>query len=388
MGKVCIEVADIFRSHGDTYIRRFGISDEQFKVMNMIKVCRTAVLGGHVDKCDHCSFERPSYNSCRNRHCPKCQTMAKEQWLQARRSELLPCGYFHLVFTLPHALNPMISINKEKLLSLLFTSAHHVLQCFADDPKWRLNGRIGSVCVLHTWSQTLMDHYHLHCLVPAGALSSDEKTWTTAGKRYLFGVKSLSKAFRRRYLDQLIQLHQKKQLTMTNETSFGKMIHELKKKDWIVYAKRPFAGPEQVLDYLGRYTHRVAISNHRLIALENGRVTFTYRDRADGNQKKRMTLDALEFIRRFLLHVLPRGFVKIRYFGFMAHRHKIKYVALIRSLISPGMVVIERAKETISEMMLRLTGSDITRCPRCGKGKMVPWLRADRLPMVEIYNSS
>ena len=360
----------------------------KYIVMNLIKVCRTAVLGGHVDKCDHCGHERPSYNSCRNRHCPKCQTMAKERWLQDRHLELLPCGYFHLVFTLPHALNLLISINKEKLLGLLFMCVQQVLQSFADDPKWRLNGRIGSLCVLHTWSQTLMDHYHLHCLVPAGALSPDEKTWTSARKRYLFGVKALSKAFRRLYLDQLIQLQETGQLISTNGTAFGEMIHGLKKKDWIVYAKRPFAGPKQVLDYLGRYTHRVAISNHRLVAFENGQVTFTYRDRADGNQEKRMTLDALEFIRRFLLHVLPRGFVKIRYFGFMAHRHKKKYIALIRSLIAPGMQLFERVKETVSEMMMRLTGSDITRCPRCGKGKMLPWLQADRMPMVKIFNSS
>lgn len=204
-------------------------------------------------------------------------------------------------------------------------------------------------------------------------------------KTHLFGVKALSKAFRRLYLDQLIQLQETGQLISTNGTAFGEMIHGLKKKDWIVYAKRPFAGPKQVLDYLGRYTHRVAISNHRLVAFENGQVTFTYRDRADGNQEKRMTLDALEFIRRFLLHVLPRGFVKIRYFGFMAHRHKKKYIALIRSLIAPGMQLFERVKETVSEMMMRLTGSDITRCPRCGKGKMLPWLQADRMPMVKIF---
>jgi hypothetical protein len=277
-----VELADIFRRYGDSYCRQFPISPEQLKVLNLIKICRTAALGGHLDKCNSCGFEKPSYNSCRNRHCPKCQTVAKEKWLAARMAELLPCGYFHLVFTLPHVLNLLILGNKKKLLGLLFSSANEVLRGFAKDPRWRLGGRIGSVCVLHTWSQTLLDHFHLHCLVPAGAVSFDERNWIKARKKYLFRTASLSKAFKHRYIRQLTQLYQDGQLRFAGKTqglalssNFGHLVRSLKKKDWIVYVKRPFAGPQQVLDYLGRYTHRVAISNHRIMSLQDGTVTFT-----------------------------------------------------------------------------------------------------------------
>jgi hypothetical protein len=337
-----IEVADIFGRYADQYCQQFPISAEQLKVLNLIKVCRTAVLGGHLDRCEHCGYEKPAYNSCRNRHCPKCQTVAKEKWLDARRAELLPCGYFHLVFTLPHELNPIILGNKEKLLGLLFSTVNHVLHSFARDPQWRLVGKIGYLAVLHTWSQTLLDHFHLHCLVPAGVLSLNEQQWIKARKRYLFRNPSLAKAVRQHYIQQLRRLYQDGQVHfagkaqgLASPASFGQLVHTLNKKDWIVYAKRPFAGPQQVLEYLGRYTHRVAISNHRIQTLENDQVTFTYRDRSDGDQLKLMTLAATEFIRCFLLHVLPEGFVKIRYCGFMAHRHKQRHIRLIRRPRSP-----------------------------------------------------
>jgi len=374
-----IEVADIFWRYGDQYCQQFSISAEQLKVLNLIKVCRTAALGGHLDRCEHCGYEKPAYNSCRNRHCPKCQTVAKEKWLDARRAELLPCGYFHLVFTLPHELNPIILGNKEKLLGLLFSTVNQVMQSFARDPQWRLVGKIGYLAVLHTWSQTLLDHFHLHCLVPAGVLSLNAQKWIKARKTYLFRTQSLAKAIRHHYIQQLTRLYQDGQLHFTGKTqglassaSFGQLVHALNKKDWIVYAKRPFAGPQQVLEYLGRYTHRVAISNHRIQRLENGQVTFTYRDRSDGDQLKPMTLAATEFIRRFLLHVLPEGFVKIRYCGFMAHRHKQRHIRLIRKLIDPQAQEPEKLNLTVAEMMLRLTGIDITCCPKCGQGKMTP----------------
>jgi hypothetical protein len=286
-------------------------------------------------------------------------------------TELLPCGYFHLVFTLPHGLNPLILANMKKLLGLLFSCVNEVLSDFAKDPKWRLTGKIGNLCVLHTWSQTLLDHFHLHCLMPAGVLSEDSQTWIKARKKYLFRTRSLSKAFKHRYIRQLTRLYQDGQLRFATKTqlaessNFRHLVGSLKKKDWIVYVKRPFAGPQQVLDYLGRYTHRVAISNHRIISACNQGVAFTYRDRSDGDTVKRMSLAPVEFIRRFLLHVLPDGFVKIRYFGFMAHRHKRKYIDLIRKLIDPDAKVPEKIKETVIQLMQRLTGIDITRCPRC-----------------------
>jgi hypothetical protein len=379
MSDAHIEVADIFCRHADQYCQQFPISPEQLKVLNLIKVCRTAALGGHLDRCEHCGYEKPAYNSCRNRHCPKCQTVAKEKWLDARRAELLPCGYFHLVFTLPHELNPLILGNKEKLLGLLFSTVNHVLQSFARDPQWRLAGKIGYLAVLHTWSQTLLDHFHLHCLVPAGVLSFNEQKWIKARKTYLFRIQSLAKAIRHHYIQQLTCLYQDGQLqfagkaqSLASPTDFGQLVDALKKKDWIVYAKRPFAGPQQVLEYLGRYTHRVAISNHRLLALENNQVTFTYRDRSDGDKLKRMTVAATEFIRRFLLHVLPAGFVKIRYCGFMAHRHKQRHIRLIRKLIDPQAREPEKLKLTVAQMMLRLAGIDITCCPQCGQGKLTP----------------
>lgn len=253
-----------------------------------------------------------------------------------------------------------------------------MLASFAKDPKWRLCGRLGLIAVLHTWSQTLLDHYHLHCLVPAGVLSLDEQRWINTRKNYLFGKKALAKAFKQRYIKQLVGLYQDGKLrfygksqSLADADTFGRMIRQLRKKKWIVEARAPFAGPAQVLEYLGRYTHRVAISNNRILSMQKGLVTFTYRDRADNNKQRRMTLTAAEFIRRFLLHVLPDGFVKIRYFGFLAHRIKKRCIALIRKLIDPKAEPSQKRDETVVDMMLRLTGIDITRCPQCGRGKMV-----------------
>jgi hypothetical protein len=370
------EVADIFRDYGDQYRQKYPLSPEQAKVFNLIKVCRTSALGGHMQRCSECGFEQPAYNSCRNRHCPKCQSSATQKWLNARSAELLPCGYFHLVFTLPHSLNPLILANKALLLGALFGQVNQVLQSFAKDPQWRLVGKIGFLAVLHTWSQILIDHYHLHCLVPAGVLRCDEKRWIAAREKFLFKSKSLAKAFRHRYSRKLIELYKSGQLQFPGKIqhlacpkAFDRLMAEARGRNWIVYAKRPFAGPEQVLDYLGRYTHRVAISNHRIVDMQNGRVTFTYRDRSDDDQIKHMTLDAVEFIRRFLLHVLPDGFVKIRYFGFMAHRNRKRAIVLIRELIDPN-AKIEIRQDTVVQMMLRVTGIDITLCPNCGKGKL------------------
>ena len=303
--------------------------------------------------------------------------MAKEQWLNDRKSELLPCGYFHFVFTLPHNLNPIILCNKKVTLHILFTAVSETLQAFAKDPQWRLEGQLGFISVLHTWSQTLMDHFHLHCLIPAGAFSSDRNRWVPARDAFLFRIDSLAKEFRKRYLHTLKTAYLKGKLIFPGNTAgfgekqtFERLIQSLSKVKWIAYAKRPFAGPEQVLEYLGRYTHRVAISNNRIVSISNGKVTFTYRDR-ENNETREMTLDGDEFIRRFLLHILPKGFMQIRYFGFLAHKNKKQAIPILRKLINPEAIFPEKVKETIQEMMLRLTDTDITCCPKCKKGKMI-----------------
>jgi hypothetical protein len=317
--------------------------------------------------------------------------LTKEKWLNDRKAELLGCSYFHLVFTLPHDLNPIILSNKKVTVNILFAAVNQTLQAFAKDPQWRLEGRLGFISVLHTWSQTLIDHFHLHCLIPAGALSFTKDSWIPANEDYLFKITSLAKEFKKRYLKLLLDAYLKDKLVFSKKTAafeskqnFQQLINSVSKKKWIAYAKRPFAGPQQVLDYLGRYTHRVAISNNRIVSIDDGRVTFTYKDRQNDDEIKKMTLDAHEFIRRFLLHVLPKGLIKIRYFGFLAHTNKKKDIPLIRKLINSDATLPEKINESISEMMLRLTGIDITCCPVCKKGKMI---RIKKLPNYYLNSS-
>jgi len=371
------EVGDIFRRYGKDYQKANLLSYKKLKVMNHITVCRTAQLGGHIEQCDQCGFERIAYNSCRDRHCPKCQIMVKEKWLNDRKADLLPCNYFHLVFTVPHKLNPIILSNKKIMLNNLFTAVNQTLQAFAKDPQWKVQGQLGFICVLHTWSQKLTDHFHIHCLVSGGALSFDKKCWNPSKNSFLFRAQSLAKEFKKRYLGLFEKAYLNNDLFLPGETAIYKSQKEFKSfikslfmMKWITYAKRPFAGPEQVLEYLGRYTHRVAISNNRIKSIDNGQVCFEYKDRTDNNTTKTMMISAHEFIRRFLLHVLPHNFMKIRYFGFLSHRNKKQAVALIRKLIGPNAALPEKLKETVLEMMLRLTGQDILCCPNCKKGKM------------------
>lgn len=372
-----LEVADVFHRYGETFRLNNKLSNSQLKVMRHIEACRTAELGGHVEQCSDCGFERISYNSCRDRHCPKCQTLVKEKWLNDRKAELLPCGYFHMVFTLPHDLNPIILCNKKVALGILFAAVNQTLQAFAKDPQWKLEGQLGFILVLHTWSQTLMDHFHLHCLIPGGALSFTKDRWIPANESFLFRAKSLAKEFKNRYLSLLKTAYHKNELIFPGNTAryesreaFDLLIQSVFKAKWITYAKRPFAGPEQVLEYLGRYTHRIAISNNRIQSIDNGKVVFTYRDRADNNELKTMTVTAEEFIRRFLLHVLPERFMKIRYFGFLSNKNKRQAIELIRRLVASEAIWPEKKDETIIEMLFRLTGEDITLCPECKKGKM------------------
>ncbi len=337
------EVADIFRIYGNDYLKNHPVPHTHKKVMRHITVCRTAELGGHIEQSDSCGFQRNAYNSCRDQHCPKCQCLAKEEWLNDRKAELLPCGYFHLVFTLPHELNAIVLCNKTVTLAILFSAVNETLQAFAKDPQWRLGGQLGFIAVLHTWSQTLMDQFHIHYVIPAGVLSFDKNQWVPARESFLFKVESLAKEFRKRYLKKLHKAFVDEKIMFAGNTraygcrrTFKTFIQSVFQTTWIIYAKRPFAGPQQVLEYLGRYTHRVAISNNRILSIENGKVTFTYRDRKRNDEVKNMTLDADEFIRRFLLHVLPNGFMKIRYFGFLANTNKNKCLPILRKLIDPN----------------------------------------------------
>jgi len=367
------ELADVFRQYGESYQRTHRLSVSQQKVMRAISICRTQELGGHLDRCDACGFERPAYNSCRNRHCPKCQSSAKAQWLEKQTSELLPVGYFHLVFTLPHEFNRLILAHKKKMLSVLFKAVSETLLEFG---RSRLKGNLGIIAVLHTWDQTLKDHFHLHCLVPAGALSLDQSRWIAARKNFLFPVKALSRVFRGKFLGLLQHNIDRGKLQIK-----GEEVEKAGKKNWVVYAKKPFGSPHAVLDYLGRYTHRVALSNDRILQVRDGEVALRYRDRKDGDRKKTMNLEAQEFIRRFLLHVLPQGFMRIRHFGFLANRSKGQALAHCRKLLDLDPALPQSPILSAKDWLRKLTGVDLSRCPCCHEGTMM--LVAD-LPALSI----
>jgi len=385
------EVADIFREYGEQYRRSHSLPLSDLKVMHAIEVCRTAYLGGHVERCDRCGFERIAYNSCRNRHCPKCQALAKAEWLEKRKAELLPVEYFHNVFTVPHELNQVALYNKKIVFDLLFKTVAETLQEFASDPKHDLCGKIGFTAILHTWDQRLLSHIHLHCVISAGVLSSDGKRWIQSRKNFLFPVKALSKVFRGKFIDYLKKAFVKGSLIfpgqmayLAAEGKFLQLINQLWKKDWVVYSKAPFNGPEKVLDYLGRYTHRVAIANHRIVKVEDGLVTFRYRDRTDGDKCKQMTISAQEFTRRFLLHVIPDSYKRIRHFGFLANRCKKRDLIRCRELLGLCSDLPPIPAETMQEKMLRLTGVDVTECPRCKQGRM---RRVIELPILAVCAS-
>jgi hypothetical protein len=371
-----VEVADIFRAHGTAYRRTHALSRAQRRAMRAIETCRTAALGGHRETCDTCGAERLAYNSCRNRHCPKCQTLAKERWLAARRAELLPVEYFHVVFTLPHALNALAQGNPRVLYTLLFRTVAATLTTFARDPR-HLGGELGGTAILHTWGQNLSQHLHLHCVVPGGALSPDGTRWIAAPPDFLFPVRALATVFRAKYLHALQRAFTRGTLRfagsvagLAEPAAFAAWLADLRQHAWVVYAKRPFGGPTQVLDYLGRYTHRVAISNERLVRHTDGVVHFRWKDYADGARVKVMALEAEEFLRRFLLHVVPGGFVRIRHFGFLANRTRRTKLARCRALLAPPPAPAAAALESVAALMLRLTGLDIERCPVCANGRL------------------
>src|SRR2546425_89152 len=371
-----VEVADIFRAHGAAYRHAHALSRAQRRAMQAIETCRTAALGGHRETCDTCGAERLAYNSCRNRHCPKCQTLVKERWLAARRAELLPIDYFHVVFTLPHTLNPLAQGNPRVIYTLLFRAVAATLTTFARDPR-HLGGDVGGTAILHTWGQNLSQHLHLHIVVTGGALTQDGARWIAAPPGFLFPVRALARVFRGKYLQALHRAFITGKLrfagslaSLAEPEAFATWLRELRQHDWIVYAKRPFAGPTQLLEYLGRYTHRVAISNERLVGHTQGVVRFRWRDYADRDRMKIMTLTAEEFIRRFLLHVVPGGFVRIRHFGFLANRTRRAKLARCQALLAQPSAPAASAIESVSALMRRLTGIDIDRCPVCQQGRL------------------
>jgi putative transposase/transposase-like zinc-binding protein len=370
-----LELADIVRHHGDAYRRTHRLTSVQHRTLRAIATCRTAALGGHQETCDRCGAVRFTYNSCRNRHCPKCQTVTKERWLAAQRADLLPIPYFHVVFTLPHDLNALAQGNPRVIYALLFRAAADTLLTFGRDAR-HLGGTIGITAILHTWGQNLSQHLHLHCLVTGGALARDRSRWIPGRSSFLFPVRALSTVFRAKYLTNLQHAFDAGQLhfaegtaNLARRTAFTGFLGVLRTVDWVVYAKRPFAGPEHVLAYLGRYTHRVAVSNDRLAALGDGSVRFRWKDYGDHDRVKTLTLAADEFLRRFLLHVVPRGFMRIRHFGLLANRTRRATLTRCRSLLGRPPIE-EAASESTAALMYRLTGIDRARCPVCGEGRM------------------
>src|SRR6201987_1758399 len=356
MDRPRLEVADIFRCYGTDYRQKHGasMSMAQRRVMTAIEVCRTAVLGGHLEQCDQCGHQRNAYNSCANRHCPKCQSLARAQWLEDRQSELLDTQYFHLIFTVPEQIATIAHQNKRELYGILFKAAAETLRIIAGDPK-HLGAEIGFFAVLHTWGQNLLHHPHLHCVVTGGGLSAGGSRWISCRDGFFLPVGVLSRLFRRLFLEYLLKAFDAGKLeffssleSLRDRCSFLDYLATLRAAEWVVYAKRPFAGPEQVLDYVGRYTHRVAISNNRLLDIVEDKVTFRYKDYRQEAQQKTMTVEAEEFIRRFLLHVLPEGFQRIRYYGFLANRYREEKLARRRELLSmpaPEQPALENAKD-------------------------------------------
>jgi hypothetical protein len=377
-----LEVAEIFRQHGPAYRESHRLPRSHLRVMRAIEVCRTAALGGHKDKCDNCSHLEISYNSCRNRHCPKCQTLRKEKWIAARNEDLLPIEYFHVVFTIPSELNLLVSMNQKVLYDLLFRSASETLTELANDPK-HLCAKIGVIGILHTWGQNLMDHPHIHCVVTGGGISPDGERWVSSRKGFFIPVRVMSVLFRGKFLSHLNNHFKRGELAflgsighLKEQATFASFRNQLYQKKWVVYCKPPFDGAKGVLQYLGRYTHRIAISNNRIIAIRDGNVSFLWRDYAGGNRQKTMMLQTSEFIRRFLLHVLPARFVRIRHFGLLANRNRKDNIAACHKLLGRKSVTKGKKRETWQEQMLRICGIDVTVCPICQKGKMC---RVERL---------
>jgi hypothetical protein len=380
MSRPAVEVADLLHKQGDRFIDQSPwLNFQQLSVLRAIARCRTAELGGHIDQCSQCGHQAISYNSCRNRHCPKCQAQARQRWLAAREKELLEVPYFHVVFTLPQQLNPLCLRNARILYDLLFRASAEAMLEVAANPK-RLGAQIGFLSILHTWGQNLLLHPHIHCVVPAGGLSADRKSWIRPRYAFFLPVDVLSSVFRAKFAHGLRKAFAKRKLTFTGSIAqlakpkrFAAFVESLFGKPWVVYAKPAFGAPTQVLRYLGRYTHRVAISNHRLLAFDGEQVTFRWRDYAHGNKQRKMTLEATEFLRRFTQHILPRGFVRIRQFGILTNPRRSALLALARRLLTAAM----EAPETC---LTDTANGSTWQCPHCnGEMRIGPNLSARQL---------
>lgn len=369
-----LEIADIFQK----YAHLLGpLCRDKQKVINAIQNCRTAVMGGHRQKCNLCDFEKHSYNSCRNRHCPKCQFLARAKWIEKRGEDLLPCQYFHVVFTVPAQLRQLFLMNQKLCYNAIFKAASQTMKELAKDPKY-LGANIGCIGVLHTWAQNLIDHPHVHFLVPGGGLSSDSKKWFCAKKDFFLPVRVMSKIFRGKILSIIEEEFHKGKLSFFGGIEclkaphmFQNLLIDCASKEFIVYAKEPFAGPKQVIRYLGQYTHRIAISNYRLVSLEDEFVIFKVRDKKNPGKKNLMKLHVVEFMRRFLLHVLPKGYVRIRHYGILGSRPKKTKLAAIRVILGVTIKVCSRLDESWKDLLKKITGIDADQCPKCQKGKMV-----------------
>ncbi len=374
MSPPALELADIFRQHGPAYRQAHPLPLHQHKLMQAIETCRTPAMGGSVEWCDHCQYTHLQYRSCRNRHCPKCQGLARAQWLEQRQAELLPVEYFHVVFTVPESIASIAFYNKEIVYGILFRATAQTVLTIARDPK-RLGVDMGFFAVLHTWGQNLHFHPHLHCVVPGGGLSPDRKCWIAGRRRFLLPVRVLSALFRRLFLEALEKAYAAGQLQffgdlepLRDPQAFARFLAPLKRSPWVVYAQAPFGGPQHVLEYLGRYTHRVAISNRRLLTLADGRVSFQWKDYRDAPQQKVMTVSAEEFIRRFLQHALPPGLQRIRYYGFLANCYRADKLDLCRRLLAtPGSELLPRPADA-RDFYALLTGANPRLCPRCRIG--------------------
>lgn len=381
MDRPKIEVADIFRRYGEAYCNEHdgSLPTTQRRVMSAIEVCRTAALGGHVEECDNdnCRHQRISYNSCGNRHCTKCQSLARAEWIEDRQSELLDTPYFHVVFTVPEEIAAIAYQNKNVVYGILFRAAAETLRTIAADPK-HLGAEIGFFAVLHTWGQNLLHHPHLHFVVAGGGIAPEGNRWISCRPGFFLPVRVLSRLFRRLFLKLLQKAFDSGKLhffssleALQDRKAFLRYLAPVRKAEWVVYAKAPFAGPQQVLNYVGRYTHRVAISNDRLLNMENGQVRFRWKDYRDNNRQKTMTLKADEFIRRFLLHVLPNGFQRIRYYGFLGNRYRKQKLERCRQLLGmPDNEPVPEPARDYRDRCEELTGSSLWECPVCHQGRM------------------
>lgn len=379
MTQPTFELAQIINDYQETFIKKHSPLKQHQRVLNAIKHCRTAYFGGHIDKCDSCNHQRISYNSCRNRHCPKCQGTNRERWIIARQNDLLPATYFHLVFTLPHELNDYCLRFPKEMYNILFQASKETIMQFGSDPK-HLGAQTGIISVLHTWGQNLSLHPHVHIIIPGGGITKDGN-WKHAKSdgQYLFPVEAMSKTYRGKFMEKLKEFLQKLKQPMSI-----RMKKKLYDKNWVIYAKQPFGGAKQVIEYLGRYSHKIAISNHRIKKIENGNITFSYKDYAHGSVQKLMSLDAEEFLRRFCLHILPPKFMKIRHYGILSSRVK---PTLKMQQMKMGVLLVKKEKKDWKEITKTQLGFDVEACPCCKTGRMIRVMSFDaNAPPLKLNN--